>query len=215
MTATALHDPACRRCPRLADFLDGVRAERPDYFAAPVPGFGESGGRLLVVGLAPGMHGANRTGRPFTGDYAGLLLYRGLHALGFASAPESTAADDDLTLIDCRIANAVKCVPPANKPTPAEIAACNVHLRAELALLPTGGVALALGHIAHQAVLRALGEKPGRYAFAHGARHGLPGARWLVDSYHTSRYNVQTGRLSAAQFDAVLADARALIDAAP
>lgn len=215
MTATALHDPACRRCPRLADFLDGVRAERPDYFAAPVPGFGESGGRLLVVGLAPGMHGANRTGRPFTGDYAGLLLYRGLHALGFASAPESTAADDDLTLIDCRIANAVKCVPPANKPTPAEIAACNVHLRAELALLPTGGVALALGHIAHQAVLRALGEKPGRYAFAHGARHGLPGARWLVDSYHTSRYNVQTGRLNAAQFEAVLADARALIDAAP
>ena len=215
MTATALHDPACRRCPRLADFLDGVRAERPDYFAAPVPGFGKPGGRLLIVGLAPGMHGANRTGRPFTGDYAGLLLYRGLHALGFASAPESTAADDDLTLIDCRIANAVKCVPPANKPTPAEIAACNVHLRAELALLPTGGVALALGHIAHQAVLRALGEKPGRYAFGHGARHRLPGARWLVDSYHTSRYNVQTGRLNAAQFEAVLADARALIDAAP
>lgn len=215
MTATALHDPACRRCPRLADFLAGVRAERPDYFAAPVPGFGEPGGRLLIVGLAPGMHGANRTGRPFTGDYAGLLLYRGLHAQGFASAPESTAADDDLTLIDCRIANAVKCVPPANKPTPAEIAACNVHLRAELALLPAGGVALALGHIAHQAVLRALGEKPGRYAFAHGARHGLPGARWLVDSYHTSRYNVQTGRLNAAQFEAVLADARALIDAAP
>ena len=212
MTATALHDPACRRCPRLADFLDRVRAERPDYFAAPVPGFGKPGGRLLIVGLAPGMHGANRTGRPFTGDYAGLLLYRGLHAQGFASAPESTAADDDLQLIDCRIANAVKCVPPANKPTPAEIAACNTHLRAELALLPAGGVALALGHIAHQAVLRALGEKPGRFSFGHGARHRLPIARWLVDSYHTSRDNVQTGGLTAAQFEAVLADARALID---
>ncbi len=215
MTATALHDPTCRRCPRLADFLDGVRAERPDYFAAPVPGFGQPGGRLLIVGLAPGMHGANRTGRPFTGDYAGLLLYRGLHAQGFASGPESTAADDNLQLIDCRIANAVQCVPPANKPTPAEIAACNPHLRAELALLPAGGVALALGHIAHQAVLRALGEKPGRYTFAHGGRHRLPGGRWLVDSYHTSRYNVQTSRLNAAQFEAVLADARALIGAAP
>ena len=215
MTATALHDPTCRRCPRLAEFLDGVRAERPDYFAAPVPSFGKPGGRLLIVGLAPGMHGANRSGRPFTGDYAGLLLYRGLHAQGFASAPQSRAANDDLQLVDCRIANAVKCVPPANKPTPAEIATCNAHLRAELALLPAGGVALVLGHIAHQAVLRALDEKPARFAFAHGARHRLPGERWLMDSYHTSRYNVQTGRLDAAMFDTVLRSARALIDAAP
>ena len=212
MTATALHDPACRRCPRLADFLDGVRTERADYFAGPVPGFGPPGGRLLIVGLAPGMHGANRTGRPFTGDYAGLLLYRGLHALGFASAPESLAADDDLQLFDCRIANAVKCLPPANKPLPAEIDTCNAFLRAELAQVPPGGVVLALGHIAHQAVLRALGEKPSRFRFAHNARHPLPDGRWLVDSYHTSRYNVQTGRIDAAMFTAALASARELID---
>ena len=200
MTATALHDPACRRCPRLADFLDGVRSERADYFAAPVPGFGPPGGRLLIVGLAPGMHGANRTGRPFTGDYAGLLLYRGLHALGFATAPESLAADDDLQLFDCRIANAVKCLPPANKPLPAEIDTCNAFLRAELAQVPPGGVVLALG------------EKPSRFRFAHNARHPLPDGRWLVDSYHTSRYNVQTGRIDAAMFTAALASARELID---
>jgi uracil-DNA glycosylase family 4 len=212
MTATALHDPACRRCPRLADFLDGVRTERADYFAGPVPGFGPPGGRLLIVGLAPGMHGANRTGRPFTGDYAGLLLYRGLHALGFASAPESLAADDGLQLFDCRIANAVKCLPPANKPLPAEIDTCNAFLRAELAQVPPGGVVLALGHIAHQAVLRAVGEKPSRFRFAHNARHPLPDGRWLVDSYHTSRYNVQTGRIDAAMFTDALASARELID---
>ena len=213
MTAIALHDPHCRRCPRLADFLDRVRAERTDYFAAPVPGFGTPGGRLLIVGLAPGLHGANRTGRPFTGDYAGLLLYRGLHAQGFASAPQSAAADDDLRLIDCRIANAVKCVPPANKPTPAEIATCNPYLAEELGRLPAGGVIVALGRIAHQAVLRALGERQSNHPFAHGARHRLPAERWLLDSYHTSRYNVQTGRLTAAQFEAVLAEARALLDA--
>lgn len=212
MTATALHDPACRRCPRLADFLDSVRAERADYFAAPVPGFGTPGGRLLIVGLAPGMHGANRTGRPFTGDFAGLLLYRCLHALGFASAPESRSLDDGLHLIDCRIANAVKCLPPGNKPSPVEINTCNAYLRAELATLPRGGVVLALGHIAHQATLRALDLRPGGFKFGHAAKHPLPQDRWLVDSYHTSRYNVQTGRLTAAQFEAVLADARALID---
>lgn len=212
---TALHDPACRRCPRLAAFLDQVRDERTDYFAAPVPSFGAPDARLLVVGLAPGLHGANRTGRPFTGDFAGQLLYRGLHEAGLASAPQSLTANDDLTLTDCRIANAVKCVPPANKPTPAEIGACNVHLRAELNLLPVGGVVLALGHIAHQAVLRALDQKPGRYAFGHGARHLLPGRRWLVDSYHTSRYNVQTGRIDQAMFDSVLTGARDLIGTAP
>ncbi len=215
MTATALHDPACRRCPRLADFLDGVRAERADYFAAPVPGFGTPGGRLLIVGLAPGMHGANRTGRPFTGDYAGLLLYRGLHALGFASAPESLAANDGLQLIDCRIVNAVKCLPPANKPLPAEIDTCNGYLRTELAALPGNGVVLTLGHIAHQAVLRALDLRQSRFAFGHAASHRLPDGRWLVDSYHTSRYNVQTGRIDAAMFTAALASARDLIDPPP
>ena len=215
MTATALHDPACRRCPRLADFLDSVRAERADYFAAPVPGFGTPGGRLLIVGLAPGMHGANRTGRPFTGDFAGLLLYRCLHALGFASAPESRSLDDGLHLIDCRIANAVKCLPPGNKPSPVEINTCNAYLRAELATLPRGGVVLALGHIAHQATLRALDLRPGGFKFGHAARHPLPQNRWLVDSYHTSRYNVQTGRIDEAMFTAALASARDLIDPPP
>ena len=215
MTATALHDPACRRCPRLADFLDSVRAERADYFAAPVPGFGTPGGRLLIVGLAPGMHGANRTGRPFTGDFAGLLLYRCLHALGFASAPESRSLDDGLHLIDCRIANAVKCLPPGNKPSPVEINTCNAYLRAELATLPRGGVVLALGHIAHQATLRALDLRPGGFKFGHAARHPLSQDRWLVDSYHTSRYNVQTGRIDEAMFTAALASARDLIDPPP
>ncbi|GAB4352874.1 MAG: uracil-DNA glycosylase [Immundisolibacter sp.] len=213
--SAALHDPACRRCPRLTAFLDQVRDQRADYFAAPVPSFGAPQARLLVVGLAPGLHGANRTGRPFTGDFAGQLLYRGLYHAGLASAPQSLAADDGLTLTDCRITNAVKCVPPANKPTPAEIGACNAYLRAELDLLPAGGVVLALGHVAHQAVLRALGEKPARFAFGHGARHRLPGRRWLVDSYHTSRYNVQTGRIDQAMFDTVLSDARNLIDTVP
>ncbi len=215
MTATDLHDPACRRCPRLADFLDDVRAARADYFAAPVPSFGTPEARLLIVGLAPGMHGANRTGRPFTGDFAGLLLYRGLHALGFASAPESLAVDDGLQLADCRIANAVKCVPPANKPTPLEITTCNRHLRAELALLQPGGVVLALGHIAHQAVLRALDLRPSQFAFGHAAQHAVPTDRWLVDSYHTSRYNVQTGRIDEAMFTAALTTARDLIDLVP
>ena len=215
MTATALHDPACRRCPRLADFLDSVRAERADYFAAPVPGFGTPGGRLLIVGLAPGMHGANRTGRPFTGDFAGLLLYRCLHALGFASAPESRSLDDGLHLIDCRIANAVKCLPPGNKPSPVEINTCNAYLRAELATVPRGGVVLALGHIAHQATLRALDLRPGGFKFGHAARHPLSQDRWLVDSYHTSRYNVQTGRIDEAMFTAALASARDLIDPPP
>ena len=196
-------DSGCRRCPRLAGFLDDVRTRHPDYYAKPVPPFGDAAPRLLIVGLAPGMHGANRTGRPFTGDYAGVLLYDTLHRYGFASAPQSLAADDGLQLRDCRISNAVKCLPPENKPTGAEINACNGFLASELAGLPAGTVILALGSVAHQAVLKALGLKVGNYKFAHAARHALPDGRVLYDSYHCSRYNTQTKRLTAAMFHGV------------
>jgi uracil-DNA glycosylase family 4 len=162
--------------------------------------FGDTQPRLLIVGLAPGFHGANASGRPFTGDYAGVMLYETLHAFGWASAPVSTACDDGLVLTGARITNAVKCVPPANKPTPAEIATCNDFLRTELAGLPGDAVVLALGAIAHGAVLRASGLRLAAYRFAHGAEHLLPSGRHLFDSYHCSRYNTNTRRLTAAMF---------------
>lgn len=190
----------CRRCTRLASFLDEVKARQPDYFCQPVPPFGASQPRLLIVGLAPGLHGANRTGRPFTGDYAGILLYQTLFDFGFASAPQSSAAQDGLRLLDCRITNAVKCLPPANKPEPAEIRQCNGYLRAELAELESLKIILALGQVAHKAVLMALGEKASARAFGHGARHELSGGLILHDSYHCSRYNTQTRRLTVASF---------------
>lgn len=196
-------DPDCRACPRLAEFLDEVRARHPGYHARPVPPFGDAAPRLLIVGLAPGMHGANRSGRPFTGDYAGVLLYATLHKFGYASAPESVAADDGLTLTGCRITNAVKCLPPANKPEPGEIRACNSFLAAELATLPDQATLLALGLIAHQAVLRAYGLKLKDHPFAHGSDHRLPNGRRLVSSYHCSRYNTQTRRLTPEMFEAV------------
>jgi len=207
----ASFDPGCRRCKRLAAFLDHVRARHPQYHCRPVPPFGGGRQRLLVVGLAPGLHGANRTGRPFTGDHAGILLYRTLHAHGFASRPESVAADDPLELHDCRITNAVKCLPPANKPLPVEVRQCNRYLMAEIAAVPAAGVIVALGAIAHAAVLRAVGLKPAEARFAHGARHELPQARVLLDSYHCSRYNTQTRRLTAAMFDDIFARARHLL----
>ncbi len=193
----------CRECPRLAAFLEGVRLEQPDYFAAPVPPFGRSDARLLIVGLAPGMHGANRTGRPFTGDYAGILLYQTLHRFGFATRPVSVASDDGLELIDCLLTNAVKCLPPQNKPATDEIRRCNGHLKGELQSLASISVILALGLIAHGAVLRACGVKQGGAVFAHGARHHLPDGRVLIDSYHCSRYNTNTGRLTESSFHAV------------
>src|SRR3984957_3558338 len=150
-------DPGCRRCPRLAAFLDAVREDEPGYFCRPVPPFGDPKARLLIVGLAPGMHGANRTGRPFTGDHAGILLYRTLHKFGLASGPESITADDGLELMNARITNSVKCLPPANKPLPAEIKECNAYLRAELHQSRSARVILALGAIAHVAALRAYG----------------------------------------------------------
>ena len=190
----------CRACPRLAHHLAQVRLEHPDYHAKPVPPFGAAKPRLLVVGLAPGMHGANRTGRPFTGDYAGLLLYATLHRYGYANRADAIAPGDGLKLLSCRITNAVKCLPPANKPQPDEVRRCNSHLKYELGALPASSAVLALGVIAHQAVLMALDLRRAAYPFAHGARHSLPGDRTLFDSYHCSRYNTQTRRLTDQMF---------------
>lgn len=195
----------CRACPRLANFLDEVRAQHPDYHARPVLPFGVEHPRLLIVGLAPGMHGANRTGRPFTGDHAGILLYDTLYKFGFASHPVSQSADDDLELINCRITNAVKCLPPANKPETTEIKQCNGYLKSELAALQPGTAILALGNIAHTAVLMALALKIKHHPFGHAAVHSLPNGLRLYDSYHCSRYNTQTRRLTTDMFHAVFA----------
>ncbi|MFO1323497.1 MAG: uracil-DNA glycosylase [Burkholderiales bacterium] len=199
-TSTATYDEACRRCPRLAAFLSEVRATHPAYWCRPVPPFGATAARLVIVGLAPGMHGANASGRPFTGDYAGILLYETLHAFGFANRPDAHARGDGLRLTGCRITNAVKCLPPQNKPTPAEVKECNGYLAADLRTVPEGGVVLALGRIAHDAALRALGLRPAGYRFAHGATTRLAGGRALVDSYHCSRYNTNTRRLTPQMF---------------
>lgn len=189
-----------------------MRRRHPDYYCRPVPPFGDADPRLLIVGLAPGLHGANRSGRPFTGDHAGILLYATLHAHGFADRPVSVAADDGLRLAGCRITNAVKCVPPENKPEAAEVRRCNPFLAAELAALPAGAAILALGQIAHAAVLRALGLKAVDHPFGHAASHALPGGRRLFDSYHCSRYNTQTRRLTPAMFASVFADIRAHLE---
>ncbi len=203
-------DAACRRCDRLSNFLDDVARQHPDYFARPVPPFGDPDAALLIVGLAPGMHGANRTGRPFTGDHAGILLYQTLYDFGFASRPVSEASSDGLELKRCRISNAVKCLPPQNKPVTEEIRNCNSFLRAELATVPQQGVVLALGKIAHDAVLRAYEKPLSHYRFAHAAEHLIEG-RILLDSYHCSRYNTQTRRLTESMFQAVFQRARELL----
>jgi uracil-DNA glycosylase len=208
-------DARCTRCPRLAAHLAEMRAAYPDYYNLPVPPFGDPAAQLLIVGLAPGAHGANATGRPFTGDHAGILLYRTLFDAGLASAPVSEARGDGLTLRNCRITNAVKCLPPANKPVPAEIDACNGYLGAELASLARPKAILALGAIAHRGVLRALALKLNVYPFAHGRVHRVPDGPVLIDSYHCSRYNTQTRRLTAEMFAAVVAQARALAEIAP
>lgn len=201
----------CRRCSRLAAHLATVRAEHPDYHARPVPAFGDSRPGLLIVGLAPGMHGANRSGRPFTGDHAGILLYDTLHRYGFGSQALAVAADDGLVLQGCRITNAVKCLPPQNKPLPAEIRECNSYLRAELQALAPAAV-LALGTVAHQAVLRACDQRLTDFPFAHGAIHQPGGGMRLFDSYHCSRYNTQTRRLTPEMFRQVFADIRTYLD---
>lgn len=200
----------CTRCPRLVQLRQRVRYDFPDYHAAPVPSFGPDDAGLLVVGLAPGMHGANATGRPFTGDYAGELLYATLHRFGFASAPVSRHADDGLRLHDCRITNAVRCLPPANKPTGAEVTECNGFLREELAV---PRVILALGGVAHRATIKALGLRQSDWPFGHAAEHSLADGRTLLDSYHCSRYNTQTRRLTPAMFERVFERARHLLAA--
>jgi len=203
-------DPRCERCSRLAGYLRDVRAEYPAYHARPVAPFGARQPWLLIVGLAPGMHGANRTGRPFTGDYAGILLYQTLHELGLATRAKAVSRRDGLALRGCRITNAVKCLPPANKPLPAEVRECNRYLREELRALRPGSVVLALGRVAHQAILMARDLRPGAFPFRHGARHRLPASLNLLDSYHCSRYNTQTRRLTPAMFRSVLRKAVSL-----
>ena len=214
MGTSSCFDPDCTRCPRLAAFLAELRTSHPAYWNAPVPAFGDPDARLLIVGLAPGKHGANASGRPFTGDFAGILLYQTLYDLELATSPESTSADDGLRLLGCRITNAVKCLPPQNKPTMLEVKTCNRYLMSELESLPEGGVFLALGGVAHRAVLRALGLKQSQYAFGHAAIHELQDGRSLVDSYHCSRYNTQTRRLTPAMFRDAVASAKRLAFAA-
>lgn len=200
-------DPQCRRCVRLATFLDSVRKDHPEYHCRPVPPFGDVDPRILIVGLAPGLHGANRTGRPFTGDYAGILLYETLYQTGLASASSSRSRDDGLVLRGVRITNAVKCLPPANKPEGGEIDQCNEYLRLELAVCTSVRVVVALGLIAHNAVLKALGLRRAKFRFAHAAEHSLTAGRVLLDSYHCSRYNTQTRRLTRPMFESVIARA--------
>ena len=203
----------CPRCPRLVAFRDRHRKQFPDWHNAPVPSFGGLDSRLLIVGLAPGLRGANRTGRPFTGDYAGDLLYATLLKYGFARGTYRASPGDDLSLMDARIANAVRCVPPENKPTPDEFAQCRPFLQAEIAEMKRLQVILALGKGAHDQIVRAMALRPaGAFTFAHARLHALPEGRTLADSYHCSRYNTNTRRLTAAMFEDVFAAVRKTLD---
>jgi uracil-DNA glycosylase len=205
----------CPLCPRLVEFRTQQRAAHPSWHNAPVESFGELSARLLIVGLAPGLQGANRTGRPFTGDYAGDLLYSTLLKFGFAEGRYAARPDDGLALKDAIISNAVRCVPPENKPTGAEIVACRRFLSSRIAALPNVRIMLALGRIAHDSTVRALGAKPSAAAFGHNRRHALEGPFGklaLFDSYHCSRYNTNTGRLTVEMFHAVFAAIRAELD---
>ena len=205
------YDGNCRACPRLARFLDEVKFENSNYFCKPVPPFGDPKARLLIVGLAPGKHGANATGRPFTGDYAGELLYQTLHKFGFANRPESLSADDGLELADCRITNAVKCLPPQNKPVGEEEKTCNHFLTAEMSA-PSVKVVLALGLLAHRSILRSYGIKLNKYQFGHNRVHRLENGINLINSYHCSRYNTQTKRLTSQMFEQVFETIRSEIN---
>jgi uracil-DNA glycosylase family 4 len=202
----------CPRCPRLVAFRQNWRARQPGWFNAPVPSFGSADARLAIVGLAPGLQGANRTGRPFTGDYAGELLDTTLSKYGFARGDYAARPDDGLTLVDCRITNAVRCVPPENKPTGAEIAACRDFLKATLAGMHKLEAIVALGRIAHDTVVKALDAKPSSTVFGHGRSQAI-GRLMLFDSYHCSRYNTNTGVLTPQMFRAVFAAVRAHLDA--
>ncbi len=209
LSAPAAPPADCDLCPRLAEFRQTNRNHNPDWFNAPVPSFGPLNAPILVVGMAPGLRGANRTGRPFTGDHAGMLLYQTLLHYGLATGSYGAEATDGLELTGCRIANAVRCVPPANKPLPAEANTCNRFLRGELAAMVGLRAVLALGMLAHAAVCRAVGTPAARLPFRHGAIYSLPGGVLLADSYHVSRYNTNTGRLTQEMFEAAMA---ALLD---
>ena len=204
-------DRNCPLCPRLADFRHSARQRLPDGFNAPVPSFGDPDAALLIVGLAPGLQGANRTGRPFTGDYAGDLLYATLIEYGFAKGTYLASPDDGLTLVDCRISNAVRCVPPQNKPLPVEINTCRQFLSATIATMPRLRAIVALGRVAHESMLKVLELRGSTAPFAHGAMHRA-GAVNLYDSYHCSRYNTNTRVLTPQMFRNVFARVRAELD---
>jgi uracil-DNA glycosylase len=210
--AAALPEPApdCPICPRLVAYRADTRAAHPDWYNGAVPSFGDPAARLLVLGLAPGVAGANRTGRPFTGDYAGELLYATLTKFGFANGRFAARTDDGLVLTDAMVSNAVRCVPPQNRPTPAEIATCRPFLAARLASLPRLAAVVCLGRIAHETLLRAFGVRLAAHPFAHGARHAVAGLS-IFDSYHCSRYNTNTGRLTQDMFEAVFAEVSAVL----
>ena len=197
------YDSNCKDCDRLSSFLEQVKNKNPDYFCKPVPSVGQKETPFLIVGLAPGMHGANKTGRPFTGDHAGILLYKTLYKFGFSNSEKSESASDNLKLNRCRITNAVKCLPPNNKPSTDEIKNCNKFLRSEIFELKENSILLALGLIAHNAILRTLNLTKKEYKFAHGRRHNLPKKLIMFDSYHCSRYNTQTKRLTESMFHEV------------
>lgn len=203
----------CPLCPRLVAFREANKAKFPNFYNGAVPPFGPPDAQVLVVGLAPGLKGANATGRPFTGDYAGIILYSALSRFGFAQGTFDARADDGLELLNLRITNAVRCVPPENKPTPAEAKTCNQFLVQEISAMKNLKIFLSLGLTSHQAVLKTLKLRQADYKFAHGAVHRLPDGRLLVDSYHTSRYNIQTGRLTQAMFDTVMQTIRGLLSA--
>ena len=210
-----IYDPSCKKCPRLAGFLTQVKSKYPDYFCKPVAPFGDKDNKLLIVGLAPGMHGANASGRPFTGDHAGILLYQTLYDFGFASKNESLSVKDGLELINCKITNAVKCLPPENKPVGAEVNQCNTYLANELNKLKSGSIILSLGLLSHKAVIKALGLRQADFKFIHGASYKLNSRLRLIDSYHCSRYNTNTKRLTAEMFQNVFKKIKSELDNHP
>jgi uracil-DNA glycosylase len=199
------HD--CPLCPRLVGYRDSLKLEHPDWWNAPVPALGDPQGWLGIVGLAPGKHGANRTGRPFTGDYAGDLLFATLNKFGFTQGTYEGRADDDLSLHGVIICNSVKCLPPENKPTPEEVRTCRPFLKGQIDVLPNARIFIALGQIAHQSAVKVLGGRLPKCRFGHLAEHRMPDGRMLIDSYHCSRYNTNTGRLTTEMFEAVFARA--------
>ena len=203
------YDPNCKSCPRLAGFLPDVQDRFPTYDCKPVPPLGVTRPELLIVGLAPGLHGANATGRPFTGDHAGIMLFKTLHKFGFSSASESSPGDN-LVLSKCRITNAVKCLPPQNKPVASEVNTCRSFLKSELDGLPNGAVIIALGKISHDSIVRAFGLSIAKLSFGHGTEYDLAGGRKILSSYHCSRYNTQTGRLNQKMFEEIFKRAKAL-----